>query len=269
MSRKAVYAGTWYPGTEDSIIKAIDSFLPDKKVTARKAIGIMVPHAGWLYSGKVAAQVYAGTRIPGTIIMIGPNHTGKGYMVSLSDSDSWTSPVGTVSLDNILSKRITELCGGTISLDDTAHAQEHSLEIQLPFLQYFRKGIKIVPLIVATQSPEICRILGEGIADAIKESKQEVLILASSDMTHYESLDDAKKKDNLAIQDILALQPEKLLQTVNENNISMCGVAPAAIMLYAARSLGAAKAHLISYDTSGTVTGETKEVVGYAGIIVT
>jgi MEMO1 family protein len=269
MSRKTVYAGTWYPGTEDSIIKAIDSFLPNKKVTARKAIGIMVPHAGWLYSGKVAAQVYASAKIPGTVIMIGPNHTGKGYMVSLSDSATWNTPCGAVILDNTLSKRITELCGGTVSLDDTAYTQEHSLEIQLPFLQYFRKDIKIVPIILGTQSPEICHILGEGIAGAIRESKQEVLILASSDMTHYESLADAKKKDTLAIQEIIALQPEKLLHTVNEYDISMCGVAPTAAMLFAAKSLGATKAELISYDTSGTVTGDNKEVVGYAGIIVT
>ena len=268
MSRKAVYAGTWYPGTEDSIIKTIDSFLPGKKVAARKAVGIMVPHAGWLYSGKVAAQVYASAKIPGIVIMIGPNHTGKGYMVSLSDTDAWNTPCGSVSLDHPLSKRIIELSGGTISLDDSAHAQEHSLEIQLPFLQYFRKDIKIVPITLGTQSPDICRILGEGIAGAIKESKQEILILASSDMTHYESLADAKKKDTLAIEEIIAMQPDKLLQTVSEHDISMCGVAPTAVMLYAAKSLGATKAQLISYDTSGTVTGDNKEVVGYAGIIV-
>ncbi len=269
MSRKTVYAGTWYPGTEESIRKAIDSFLPTKKVAATKAIGIMVPHAGWLYSGKVAAQVYAGTRIPGTVIMIGPNHTGQGYMVSLSDSDTWDTPFGAVSLSRTLCQRITELCGGTVSLDDSAHSREHSLEIQLPFLQYFRKDVKIVPIILATQSPEICRILGEGIAGAIKESKEEILILASSDMTHYESLADAKKKDTLAIGEIIALQPDKLLQTVSKHEISMCGVAPAAVMLHAAKILGAAKAELISYDTSGTVTGDYKEVVGYAGVIVT
>lgn len=269
MSRKTVYAGTWYPGTEDSIIKTIDTFLPNKKVTSRKAIGIIVPHAGWLYSGKIAAQVFASTKIPGTIVMIGPNHTGRGYMVSLADNDAWNTPCGPVSLDIDLGKRITELCGGTVSLDNSAHAQEHSLEIQLPFLQYFRKDLKIVPIILGTQSQEICRILGEGIASAIKESKKEVLILASSDMTHYESLAAAKKKDTLAINDILALQPNKLLQTVSENNISMCGVAPTAVMLYAAKSLGAASAELVSYDTSGAVTGDNNEVVGYAGIIVT
>ena len=269
MSRKAVYAGTWYPGTEDTINATIDSYLTNKKVMARKAIGIMVPHAGWLYSGEVAARVYASTRIPSTVIMIGPNHTGQGYMISLSDHDTWQTPGGAVTLDSSFSKRITELCGGTISLDDTAHDQEHSLEIQLPFLRYFRKDVKIVPLILGTQSPEICRILGEGIAGAIKESKQDILVLASSDMTHYESIDEARKKDNLAIQQILALQPDKLLSTVAKYDISMCGVAPAAVMLYAARSLNATQAQLISYDTSGTVTRDNNEVVGYAGIIVT
>ncbi|MDD5260076.1 MAG: AmmeMemoRadiSam system protein B [bacterium] len=269
MSRKTVYAGTWYPGTEDSIIKTIDSFLPNKKVTSRKAIGIMVPHAGWLYSGKIAAQVYASVKIPGTIVLIGPNHTGKGYMVSLADSDAWNTPCGPVSLDIALGKKITELSGGTVSLDNSAHAQEHSLEIQLPMLQYFRKDIKIVPLILGTQSLEICCILGEGIASAIRESKQEVMVLASSDMTHYESLAEAREKDTLAINDILALQPDKLLHTVSEYNISMCGVAPTAVMLYAAKALGATQAQLVSYDTSGTVTGDNKEVVGYAGVIVT
>lgn len=228
----------------------------------------MVPHAGWFYSGRVAAQVYARVKIPGAIIMIGPNHTGAGYMISLSDSDTWDSPSGVVSIDKVLSKKITELSGGTVSLDDSAHKNEHSLEIQLPFLQYFRKDIKIVPIIMGTQAPEICRILGEGIAGAIRECKQDVLILASSDMNHFENIDTTRKKDDLAIRKILALDPENLLQTVMENDISMCGVAPTAVMLFAAKSLGAAKTQLVTYDTSGTVTGDNKEVVGYAGVIV-
>lgn len=200
--------------------------------------------------------------------MIGPNHTGAGYMVSLSDSDTWDSPSGEVIIDKVLSKRITELSGGTVTLDDSAHKNEHSLEIQLPFLQYFRPDIKIVPFILGTQAVEICRILGEGIAGAIRESQQDVLILASSDMNHFENIDTTRKKDNLAIREILSLDPEKLLKTVRENDISMCGVAPTAVMLFAAKSLGAAKTQLVNYDTSGKVTGDNQEVVGYAGIIV-
>ncbi len=269
MKRKTAKAGSWYPDTAAGVIKSIASFLPAEKIAAQKAIGIMVPHAGWLYSGRIAAQVYARTIIPETIIMIGPNHTGLGYMVSLSDNDTWDSPSGEVSLDKTLSQRIAELSSGTVTLDDSAHKYEHSLEIQLPFLQYFRKDIKIVPLILGSQAPEICRTVGAGIAAAIKESKHEVLILASSDMNHFEDIDTTKKKDDLAIQDILSLNPDKLLQTVMKNDISMCGVAPTAVMLYAAKSLGAAKAELISYDTSGTMTGDNKEVVGYAGVIVT
>lgn len=269
MQRKSAKAGSWYPATAAGIKKDIASFLPLEKITAQKAIGIMVPHAGWLYSGRVAVQVYARVKIPGVIIMIGPNHTGEGYMVSLSDSDTWISPAGEVSIDKDLSKRITELSGGTVTLDDGAHKNEHSLEIQLPFLQYFRPNIKIVPIILGSQALEICRILGEGIAGAIKESQEDVLILASSDMNHFENIDTTRKKDDLAIREILSLNPENLLQTVMKNDISMCGVAPTAVMLFAAKSLGAATTQLVTYDTSGTVTGDNKEVVGYAGVIVT
>lgn len=269
MKRITAKAGSWYPDTAAGAKKSIVSFLPPEQVTAQKAIGIMVPHAGWLYSGRVAAQVYARVIIPGTIIMLGPNHTGFGYMVSLSDSDTWDSPSGEIGLDKTLSKRIAELSGGTVSLDDNAHRYEHSLEIQLPFLQYFRKDIKIVPIIMGTQAPDICRILGAGIASAIRGTKQDVLILASSDMNHFENIETTKEKDDLAIREILSLNPDKLLQTVMENDISMCGVAPTAVMLHAAKALGAAKSQLITYDTSGKMTGDNQEVVGYAGIIVT
>ncbi|MBI5555322.1 MAG: AmmeMemoRadiSam system protein B [Elusimicrobia bacterium] len=268
MQRKSAKAGSWYPATAASVKRDIASYLPPEKITAQKAIGIMVPHAGWLYSGRVAAQVYARVKIPGTIVMIGPNHTSLGYMVSLSASDTWDSPLGEIRIDKALSKKITELSGGTVTLDENAHKNEHSLEIQLPFLQYFCPEIKIVPLILGTQAPAICRILGAGIAGAIRESQQDVLILASSDMNHFENIDTTRKKDDLALREILSLNPENLLQTVRENDISMCGVAPTAAMLFAAKSLGAAKTQLVIYDTSGTVTGDNKEVVGYAGVIV-
>lgn len=229
----------------------------------------MVPHAGWIYSGKVAAHVYNCINIPDTIVLIGPNHTGHGYMVSLADWDYWVTPLGEVPADKQLSRAITQWCGGTITLDNSAHTGEHSLEIQLPFLQYYKKDIKIVSIIISTQSPEICKTVGDGIAEAVQEIHRHCLILASSDMTHYESRQNAEEKDQLAIQEIIALNPEKLLHTVALKNISMCGVAPAATMLFAAKALGAQKSELIMYDTSAAVTGEENEVVGYAGIIVT
>lgn len=269
MQRKAIFAGTWYPETKSAIEQTIKNFVVSENSIKSKAIGIMVPHAGWIYSGKVAAQVYNYIDIPDTVVLIGPNHTGRGYMVSLADWDSWETPLGEVPVDKQLSRTITQWCGGTITLDNLAHSGEHSLEIQLPFLQYFRKDIKIVPIIISTQAPEICKIVGEGVAGAIKELRRPCLVLASSDMTHYESKQKAEEKDRLAIQKIIALDPEQLLGTVAAHDISMCGVAPAATMLFAARTLGAQKAELVKYDTSGTITGDDTEVVGYAGIIVT
>lgn len=270
MQRSPILAGTWYPGTKNLIETFIEEALPSlPKTTKSKSIGVMVPHAGWMYSAKVALSVYSQIHIPKTVVLIGPNHTGRGYLVSLSDADSWRTPLGEAAIDKQLSRYITQCCGGTITLDESAHVKEHCLEIQLPFLQYFEKDIKIVPLILGNQSLEICTLVGQGIASAIKEYGQEVLILASSDMSHYESKKIAEQKDTMAIKEIIALNPKKLLLTTQEYSISMCGVAPTAVMLFAAKDLGAQKAELTMYDTSGTVTGDTTEVVGYAGVIVT
>ncbi len=268
MRRAPIVAGQFYAGSERTLITEVKKFLSKDTEAKKRALGIMVPHAGYIYSGRVAGSVYGRIEMPATVVMIGPNHTGFGHMVSLMAEGTWTTPLGVCSIDDILAQKIIKNCDPLITVDSSAHQREHSLEVQLPFLQYLKKDIKIVPICLADYSLEVCRNLGTGIAKAIAASAEPTLVLASSDMTHYESKASAREKDNLAIKDILNLAPESLMATVTSQEISMCGSGPTAVMLFAARILGATKAELTMYDTSGTVTGDDNSVVGYAGIIV-
>lgn len=268
MQRLPVVAGQFYNSNEKILRQDIENFLPKGKTSSRKAIGIVVPHAGLTYSGKVAAKVYASIKMPQTMVMIGPNHAGYGQSASIMAQGSWLTPLDETFVDADLAGKILKHTKNLLNIDETAQAREHSLEVQLPFLQYLKKDIKIVPIALTDYSPKVCQKLGEGIAAAFQESNSEVVILASSDMTHYESKIQAEKKDQMAIAQILKLNPETLLETVSINNITMCGSGPVAAMLYAAKKMGAKTAELIDYDTSGNVTGDYNEVVGYAGIVV-
>jgi AmmeMemoRadiSam system protein B len=232
-----------------------------------KVIGLISPHAGLMYSGHVAGAVYSSIQFPKTFILIGPNHTGLGANVSIMTSGQWEIPTGTFSIDENLSRKILQKVS-YVSEDVQAHIFEHSLEVQLPFIAYFSETVKIVPIIVMQASLEECRKIGEGIADAVKEVDYDVVIAASSDMSHYEPDDIARRLDSLAIKEALNLNPEGLYNIVHKERISMCGFLPATIMLYAAKALGAKEARLVKYATSGDVSGDYEQVVGYAGVIV-
>ncbi|HEY5976203.1 MAG TPA: AmmeMemoRadiSam system protein B, partial [Geobacteraceae bacterium] len=233
----------------------------------QRVVGIIAPHAGYIYSGAVAGAVYGSIEVPATVIVLGPNHHGVGARAALYPEGSWLTPLGEVPIADRLAELVAKHAP-FVEIDSTAHHYEHSLEVQVPFLQYRRPDVTIVPLCLGFGDPGSCRELGEALARAITEFGDQVLIVASSDMSHYEPDVIARQKDRLAIEELLALNPAELLKVCRDQRITMCGVVPAAVMLTAATTLGASTAELIRYATSGEVSGDLERVVGYAALTV-
>jgi len=268
MLRKPVVAGSFYPASKAALSAEIKACSKGLKPGSVKALGVLSPHAGFVYSGSVAAAVLSRIETPDTFLIIGPNHTGRGTPASIMIDGAWATPFGEVPVDEELAGLLLKN-SSFMEEDDIAHMGEHSIEVQLPFLQYFHENFKFVPVCISMGSTEDLLRLGEEAAEAVKRSGKKVCILASSDMTHYEEQETAKAKDKLAIDAILKLDGKLLAETVNLHDITMCGVAPAVAMLAATKKLGAKKAELIKYMTSGETSGDYKQVVGYAGMIIT
>jgi len=266
MIRKPAVAGQFYPRARAELEKMVASFM-EPAADREKALGIIAPHAGYIYSGKGAGIVYSRVEVPATVVVLCPNHRGLGEDVAIMSEGSWQMPTGEVALDAKLASRIKKLCH-LVKEDHWAHSQEHSLEVQLPFLQQVRPGFKLVPISLSRVSLSECRELGEAMAAAITESRSPALVVASSDMTHFQSAETAKQKDELALQCVRELNPEALFETVLKHKISMCGFIPATVMLYAAKKLGATSAQVVDYRNSGDVTGDYGDVVAYAAVIV-
>jgi len=266
--RQPQVAGQFYPSSAQGLKNQIEVFI-DKQAQKLDVIACMLPHAGYIYSGSVAAQTVSRINIKNKVILLGPNHTGYGAKYSIMPEGIWQTPLGEISIDSDLAGEILSH-SKYLESDSEAHTYEHSLEVELPFLQYFKTDFKIVPIIFLSDAFAELKEIGVEIASTIKERniKDSTLIVASSDMTHYESQDQAQKKDKEAIQAILELSEDKLIDRVRRLNISMCGYAPAITMISAAKLLGAKTAKLIKYQTSGDVTGDKSSVVGYAGIII-
>lgn len=263
--REAVVAGQFYPGSHAAVEEAVKSLIGAGPVQDAK--GIMVPHAGYVYSGGVAGEVFGRVAMPDVFVIMGPNHTGMGTPASIMTEGIWRTPAGDAMVDGELARAIMSR-SRIIQADAAAHAYEHSIEVQLPFLQHLKGEVRFVPIALMTTDTDVCQDIGMAIAGAIMEEARSVLIVASSDMTHYESQESAREKDNLALARVIDLDPEGLLETVVYEQISMCGVVPAAVMLYACKELGATEARLVRYATSGDVNGDYSQVVGYAGVIV-
>jgi len=266
MIRQPVVAGQFYPAQATKLREMIRGMVSE---TAAKEdiIGLVSPHAGYIYSGPVAGAVMSRVRFKKTFIILGPNHTGMGKPLSIMTEGTWETPLGQVEIDSELAGHI--LASSQHLQEDTeAHQYEHSIEVQIPFLQYFKKDVRIVPITLAYSSAAAYKELGRDIAQAVKDQKKEVVIVASSDMTHYEPQESAQRKDQKAIEAILELNEDELLRRVNELNISMCGYAPAVALIAAAKKLGATGAELVRYQTSGDTTGDYSAVVGYAGILL-
>ena len=267
MLRKPVVSGQFYPSGARALREIITSFL-EPEAEQLKAIAAIVPHAGYVCSGVVAGAVYSRLAIPELVLILGPNHTGLGPAFSLMTEGAWQTPLGEVSISPLAKDLLAQ--SSLLKEDESSHQFEHSLEVQVPFLQFCSQNpFEIIPIVVGSLQPANLLKLGREIAGFIKESKKETLILASSDMTHYEPDRIAREKDRYALEAVLALDPELLLKRTAERNISMCGVGPAAIMLAAAKELAAKKAELVRYNTSGDTCGDKDSVVGYAGVIVT
>jgi len=280
MIRQPVVAGSFYPGEPNRLRKQIEQcFLgavgpgelpranPEGK---REIVGLVSPHAGYVYSGPVAAYgmyFLARDQLPSLIVMMGPNHTGMGADVSIQAQGSWKTPLGEVEIDSAAAKAILEN-SKEAEEDRRAHVLEHSIEVQLPFLQYvYGSDFKFVPICFMDQSLETCRDVGLAVAGALRKTDSFVII-ASTDFTHYESHETAVEKDGYAIKAIQELSPKNLMHAVAHYNISMCGPGPVAAMLFAAKDLGATAAELLSHKTSGDTSGDYSSVVGYASILV-
>ncbi len=264
--RMPAVAGQFYRGEPQQLKKQVEQYI-DHSASRIQCKGLICPHAGFMYSGHVAGAVYSRVIIPETVILLGPNHTGLGEKASVMVAGRWEMPGGMVPINEELASKLVR--GNDLLTESVqGHFFEHSLEVQLPFLTYFRQDIEIVPITFMYQSIEKCRNIGKIVAETVEPVKDDVLIIASSDMSHYISDTEARKKDNLAIEKILDLDPEGLYDVVNTHDISMCGFIPATIMLYATRTLGARSAELIKYATSGEVSGDFDHVVGYAGVLV-
>lgn len=267
MIRQPAVAGRFYPGNSKALQQEITKFIqPYSSVQKKKAMAVMSPHAGYIYSGSVTAETLCHIEIPETVIILGLNHHGRGAPVALS-RDTWQMVVGEVDIDETFCDTLQQN-SKTIAVDETAHQYEHSVEVQIPFLLGLQPKLQIVPIVLSHLSYADCTQFASELTKAIQEFPHEVVIVASSDMSHYESRSVATRKDRLALDMIEQLNPEGLYNTVHTNRISMCGVIPVTIALSTALGLGATQAELIRYTDSGDISGDTEQVVGYAGMVL-
>ena len=271
-------AGSFYASSERALRKQIEECfrhnfgsraLPNvREQGPRRAIALVSPHAGYMYSGPVAAKGYAYVADdgrPDIIVIVGPNHTGYGTGVSIMLGGVWRTPLGDVSINAELAKDVQRF-SEFIDVDAGAHLYEHSIEVQLPFLQYVYGSFQFVPICMRMQDLEVSQDVGAAIARA--SAGKNVLIIASTDLSHYESQSIVEKKDSLALDAISRLDEEELQSVVEAHGISMCGYGPVSAAIVASKTLGAEKTVLLQHKTSGDMTGDKRQVVGYASTVM-
>lgn len=264
--RYPAVAGRFYPGDCTALVQDLESYLSPPEVE-KPALGCIVPHAGYIYSGPVAGAVYANIEVPHKCVVLCPNHTGRGRPLAIMSSGAWQTPLGSVEINSQLARNLKEEFP-LMSEDSDAHRAEHAIEVQLPFLQKKRPHFTFVPIALGTAKFETLEKLGEALAQVVTRQNEPVLIVASSDMNHYESDAVTRVKDHKAVERILEFDTRGLYEVVTQQDVSMCGFGPAIVMLTAAKRLGAESAELIKYATSGDVSGDRDMVVGYAGVVV-
>ncbi len=267
MVRLPAVAGRFYTADPNELVEQIRRFARPVKDPTR-VIGAIIPHAGYMYSGHIAGEVYSSVQVPTRNVILCPNHTGLGPPLSIMRKGEWQTPLGRIQIDE-------ELCDALMAADphledDTeAHRFEHAIEVQLPFIQHMAgSSTKFVPITIGTGKWQWLEDLGTAIGTVLKNVDHRPLIVASSDMNHYESDAITRTKDRKAIDQILAMDSRGLFDVVKRENISMCGYGPAVAMLTAAKMMGATKAKVIKYGTSADVSGDFDRVVGYAGVVV-
>ena len=277
--RRPYVAGSFYPLDIQRLRQNIENCfrhtlgpgrLPVKGDKPRTITALVCPHAGYLYSGHVAAYSYLALseeKAPETAIILCPNHTGLGSAVSLMGEGYWETPLGRVKIDSDLSNAIFK-ASGMIDMDESAHQYEHSIEVQLPFLQYiYGSRVNIVPICMGFQDLETSKNVGEAIAEAAKGNN--IVIIASTDMTHQETQASAARKDRLILDAIEAMNEAKVQEVVSRNRMTMCGYGPVSAAIVASKKQGADRAEILSYHTSGDITGDQGAVVGYASAKIT
>ncbi len=264
--RAPAVAGYFYPGAEGELRKMLAQLVhPD---TPRiPAIGVVCPHAGYIYSGRTAGRVYSRVHIPRRVLIFGPNHTGMGAPLSCWAHGAWRTPLGVVPIDEDLARRLLDACP-YLEDDTQAHLREHAIEVQLPFLQYLVREFSFVPIVVGTTDMTALTALAQAVVTAVRDTSEPVLLVASTDMSHYIPAKDAADIDQHAIRAIAAVDGPALYQAVHTYKISMCGYLPTTVVLMAARALGAVQGELVEYTHSGVVTGDDHSVVAYLGMIL-
>jgi len=268
--RHPAVAGRFYPEDPDDLRTEALGYLSQSTSSAiapRKAIGCIAPHAGYMYSGHVAGAVFGQIEIPRLCVVLCPNHTGMGRALAMMNEGLWETPLGEVPIDTEFALALQQRFPA-LHNDPAAHLAEHAAEVEIPFLQLRQPNLRIVPIAVGTGQFETLEQLGLALADVVPQQRDPVLIVASSDMNHYESDVVTRAKDHRAIERILTMDARGLFDVVTQQNVSMCGFGPAVAMLIAARQLGAKSVQLVKYATSGDVSGDRERVVGYAGVIV-
>lgn len=265
-TRMPAVAGHFYPGSAETLTRVIRSYTSNNAGKIQ-ALGCIVPHAGYMYSGHVAGAVFGRLELPGRYIILCPNHTGEGEPLAIMSEGRWLTPLGEVPIAESLASAL-KVAMPLLTDDLDSQRHEHALEVQIPFLQVLKKDFSFVPVTVGTSRFEVLVALGKAMASVISQQADPVMIVASSDMNHYETDSATRVKDRKAIDRVLALDPSGLYDVIHKEHITMCGFGPAIAMLTATKALGAKSAELIRYATSGDVSGDRDAVVGYAGIAV-
>ena len=273
--REPAVSGIFYPKNPNELREDIESLFRDPNFgpgnlppsgNNERIYGMVSPHAGYMYSGAVAAHGYydlSSSKFESALIL-GPNHYGLGSEVALMDKGSWETPLGKVEIDSEVAQSITQNCD-IISIDESAHSRDHCIEVQLPFLQYIKGEFKIVPIILINQGKNTCKKLGTDIYESIKD--RNLIPIASSDLTHYEANNLAYEKDKLLISAILSLDIEKFYSVLISFNVTACGYGAIATVMEISKRMGATKGKLLKYATSGDIAGDNKSVVGYSSIL--
>ena len=264
--REPAVAGYFYPRSPEALSREVSGYTAQagEKIPA---LACIVPHAGYMYSGHVAGAVYARLQLPRRFVILCPNHTGYGRPLAVMTEGAWQTPLGQAQIDHALADSLRVACP-LLEEDDAAHKGEHAIEVQLPFLQSALPEFTFVPIAVGTSRYEPLQTLGEAMAGVLRGQSEKVMLIASSDMNHYEPDDITRVKDHKAIDQLLALDPRGLYDVVMQESISMCGFAPTVAVLTAARLLGAKTAEVIKYATSADISGDRTAVVGYAGVVI-
>ena len=267
MLRLPAVAGQFYPGNTRELSALIERYTNHEKSKVKKqARACLVPHAGYMYSGAVAGAVFGRIVVPRKVVLLGVRHYPRGEAWAILSEGAWRTPLGDVPIDAALAAKLQKQCP-LLREDSVAHSGEHSLEVELPFLQWSNRQLTFVPVAVGTLQLEELVAVGEGIARVLRESSDDILLVTSSDMNHYEDDGTTKAKDEMAIERLLRLDAPGLYDVCRAEKISMCGLGPAITMLTAMCALGVATAELVRHETSGDVTGERDRVVGYAGMV--